>query len=199
MDTMPRTGLTSEEIKAKAIEITVEKMRTDGFGKVRLVEVAKAIGVSHAVLYNHFSNKSEMLDAVSGKWLAEIDEKLEKICSGKKDPLLKIISWFKTLHRMKVERIRHDPELYKSFDMAAENQKPVIQRHLQTTQQQMVDLVTEAMDAGKIGKADPAKTAGILYEAMTAFHHPKIIAQYSDEQREPLLKQTLEVVLRGLE
>jgi AcrR family transcriptional regulator len=198
IDSMPRTGLSPDEIKSKAIEITVEKMRTSGFDKVRLVDVAKTIGVSHAVLYNHFSGKAELLDAVSGRWLAGIDEELEKICASKKDPIQKIHSWFRTLHRLKAEKVRHDPELYKSFDMAAENQKPVIQRHLQTTQRQMVDLVAEAMDAGKMGKADPTQTARILNEAMIAFHHPKIVAQYIDEDREPLLKQILDVVIKGL-
>ncbi len=195
---MPRTGLSSDEIKSKAIEITVEKMRTDGFDKVRLVDVAKRIGVSHAVLYNHFSNKSELLDAVSGKWLTEIDGKLEKICASNKNPIQKINSWFRTLYRLKAEKMRHDPELYKSFDMAAENKKPVIQRHLQTTHRQLVDLVTGAIDAGYIGKTDPVNAARVLYEAMTAFHHPKIVAQYIDEARETLLKQTLGVVLKGL-
>lgn len=195
---MPRTGLSPNEIKNKAIELTIERMRADGFDKVRLVDVAKAIGVSHAVLYSHFANKSSLLDAVSESWLSGIDEELERICQSKKDPITKIHSWFRTLHRMKVEKVRRDPEPYKSFDLAVENQKPFVRRHLETNQRQMVDLVTEAMATKKMRKANPDKIARILREAMSAFGHPKIVAQYIHEERELLLKQTLDVLLRGL-
>jgi len=195
---MPRTGLSPDEIKSKAIELTVERMRTDGFDKVRLVDVAKAIGVSHAVLYSHFVNKSALLDAVSERWLASIDKELEEICRSKKDPIGKIRSWFMTLHRMKVEKVRHDPELFKSFDMAAENLKPFVRRHLATNHRQMVGLVADAMATRKMRGANPDKVATILREAMEAFCHPKIVAQHIHEERESLLKQILDVVLKGL-
>lgn len=195
---MPRTGLSPDEIKSKAIEITIERMRADGFNKVRLVDVARAIGVSHAVLYGHFSNKSALLDAVSERWLDRIDAELESICRKRNDPIMKIHAWFLALHRMKVEKVRSDPELYKSFDIAVDNQKPFVARHLETNQRQMVDLVTEAMAAGKMRNASPDRIARILREAMTAFSHPKIVAQRIDEELEPLLRQVLDVLLRGL-
>jgi len=195
---MPRTGLSPSEIKSKAIDLTIERMRTDGFDKVRLVDVAKSIGVSHAVLYSHFANKSALLDAVSERWLASVDQELERVCGSKKDPIKKIHAWFMMLHRVKVEKVRRDPELYKSFDMAAENLKPFVRRHLETNQRQMVVLVTEAMATKKMRKANADRIAVILHEAMLAFCHPKIVAQRIHEEREPLLKQTLDVVLRGL-
>lgn len=195
---MPRTGLSPEEIRSKAIDLTIQRMRSDGFDKVRLVDVAKAIGVSHVVLYNHFANKSALLEAVTERWLNKIDDELEKICQSKQDPIVKIHSWFKTLHRMKVEKVRNDPELYKSFDIAAEDQKTAVIKHLRTNQCQMVGLVNEAIANKKIRKANPEQTATILRESMVAFSHPKIVVQRIDEEREPLLKQTLDVVLRGL-
>lgn len=195
---MPRTGLSPEEIRSKAIDLTIQRMRTDGFDKVRLVDVAKAIGVSHTVLYSHFANKSALFEAVSERWLNKIDNELEIICQSKEDPIVKIHSWFMTLHRIKVEKVRHDPELYKSFDIAVESQKPVIIKHLQINQRQMVDLVTEAIAAKKMKKANPDQIATILRESMAAFSHPKIIVQRVNENRKPLLKQTLDVVLKGL-
>ena len=41
---MPRTGLTALEIKNKAVEATMVKMRQVGFDKVRLTDVAKKLG-----------------------------------------------------------------------------------------------------------------------------------------------------------
>ena len=81
---MPRTGLTAEEIKAKSIELTIATMRKEGFDKVRLTDIAKALGVSHAALYSHFKDKTDLLDAVSDRWLIKIDEELATICRKQK-------------------------------------------------------------------------------------------------------------------
>ena len=42
---MPRTGLTAAEIKKKACDATVVKMREEGFEKVRLTDIAKGSNV----------------------------------------------------------------------------------------------------------------------------------------------------------
>ena len=108
---MPRTGLTAFEIKEKAINETILKMRAVGFDKVRLTDIAKKLGVSHAALYSHFKDKTALLDAVSERWLNEIDEKLRAVCQKRKDPIEKIQLWMLTLHRSKVAKILNDPEL----------------------------------------------------------------------------------------
>ncbi|EKJ86499.1 AcrR family transcriptional regulator [Leptospira meyeri] len=195
---MPRTGLTATEIQDKAVEIAIDQMRAKGFEKVRLVDVAKEMGISHAALYSHFQDKTALLDAVSERWLVKLDEKQDLLVKEKRDPIQKILIWFQNLHRMKLEKVKLDPELYKAFDMAAEESKPFIQTHLSNMHSQMSSLVTEAMSQKKIKKRDVNQITEILISAGTAFTHPKLVAQHSDENREPLLVDTIEAVLKGL-
>ncbi|NUP05173.1 MAG: TetR/AcrR family transcriptional regulator [Polyangiaceae bacterium] len=196
---MPRTGLTAAEIKKKAIDATVAAMREEGFDKVRLTDVAKQLGVSHAALYLHFKDKTALLDAVSERWLVEIDESLDAICRKQgKEPTEKMLAWMLTLHRAKRAKVLHDPELYKSFDLLANAQKPYVQQHMSTLMAQLVGLVREAIAARRLRGADPDKMAEILWEGMMAFHHPKLVAQHLDEKREPLLRLVLESMLKGL-
>lgn len=195
---MPRTGLNAEEIREKAIDATLAKMREVGFDKVRLTDIAKELKVSHAALYSHFKDKSDLLDAVSEVWLQRLDEKLETICTGKKDPCEKIHAWSLHLHRAKVEKIRHDPEPYKAFDMAADQLKPFIQHHLENMHRQMLGLVTEAVTKRRLRTADPETMTRVIAESTAAFHHPRLVAQHIHEKREPLLREVLDSVLRGL-
>ncbi|TGK81730.1 TetR/AcrR family transcriptional regulator [Leptospira noumeaensis] len=195
---MPRTGLTATEIQDKAVEIAIGEMRAKGFEKVRLVDVAKEMGISHAALYSHFQDKTALFDAVSERWLVKLDEKQDLLVKEKRDPIQKILTWFQNLHRMKLEKVKLDPELYKAFDMAAEESKPFIQTHLSNMHTQMSKLVTEAINQKKIKKRDVNLVAEILISAGTAFTHPKLVAQHSDENREPLLVDTIEAVLKGL-
>jgi AcrR family transcriptional regulator len=195
---MPRTGLTSSEIKEKAIDIMMVQMREVGFDKVRLTDIAREIGVSHAALYAHFKDKTALFDAVSDRWLQEIDENLEAICSKQKDPAEKILSWMLTLHRAKVAKVTHDPELYKAFDLSTAIMKPFVKRHMESMHSQLLGLVTEAIAKRKMKGADPDTMVLILKESMMAFHHPKLVAHNIHQKREQLLKQVLESVLKGL-
>lgn len=195
---MPRTGLTPSEIQDKAVEIAIEQMRAKGFEKVRLVDVAKEMGISHAALYSHFQDKTALFDAVSERWLVNLDKKQDLLVLEKRDPVQKIRTWFLNLHRMKLEKVKLDPELYKAFDMAAAESKPFIQTHLLNMRKQMSTLVIEAMDQKKLKKKDVNMVTEILITAGAAFTHPKLVAQYCEEDREPLLVQTIEAVLKGL-
>lgn len=195
---MPRTGLTASEIQDKAVEIAIDQMRAKGFEKVRLVDVAKEMGISHAALYSHFQDKTALLDAVSERWLVKLDEKQDLLVNEKRDPIQKILTWFLNLHRMKLEKVKLDPELYKAFDMAAEESKPFIQTHLTNMRIQMSSFVTEAINQKKIKKRDVNLVSEILISAGAAFTHPKLVAQHCHEDRESLLVDTIEAVLKGL-
>jgi AcrR family transcriptional regulator len=197
---MPRTGLTAEEIKQKAVDATIASMRDQGFDKVRLTDIAKHLGVSHAALYAHFEDKAALLDAVSERWLMEIDDNLAAVVAKRdKDPAEKILTWMLTLHRAKLAKIQRDPEPYKSFDLHASMEKPYVRRHMATMHAQLVALATEAIAKRKLRGADPEAIAEILHESMMSFHHPKLVAQHAHEKREPLLRAVLASVLKGLE
>jgi AcrR family transcriptional regulator len=196
---MPRTGLSALQIRTKAIEATMAKMRQVGFDKVRLTDVAKQLGVSHAALYTHFADKAALLDAVSECWLRQIDDNLAAIChKSNKDPADKILAWMLALHRAKLAKIQHDPELYKSFDLSASLHKPYVRQHMETMHAQLVGLAEEAIAKRRLRDADPEAIAVVLHESMIAFHHPKLVAQHKDEKREPLLRSVLDSVLKGL-
>ena len=70
---MPKTGLTATQIRDKAIDVAIEQMRRRGFDRVRLVDIAKDLGVSHAALYSHFADRGALLDAVSERWVNALE------------------------------------------------------------------------------------------------------------------------------
>jgi AcrR family transcriptional regulator len=197
---MPRTGLTALEIRNKAVDATMVKMRQVGFDKVRLTDVAKTLGLSHAALYSHFEDKSALFDAVSERWLLQIDESLAAVCRRPgKDPSEKLLTWMLTLHRAKLAKIQHDPELYKSFDLSSSMEKVYVRRHMETMRAQLVQLASEAIARRRVRDADPEAIALVIHESMMAFHHPKLVAQHMHEKREPLLRVVLDSVLKGLD
>src|ERR1700722_4141180 len=195
---MPKTGLTANEIRDKAIDVTVEHMRRHCLDRVRLVEIAKDLGVSHAALYTHFADRGALLDAVSERWVNALEISLEAICRKNKYPVAKMHEWFQKLYSAKREKVLNDPELYKSFNAAAEQRKKFYTSHLTHANHQLTRLVEEAVAEKKLAKYPVARTVALLLEATVSFHNPNLVAQHVHEKREPLLKQVLDVVINGL-
>ncbi len=195
---MPKTGLTSEEIRERALQIAEEKIRYYGFEKFRLTDIAKELKVSHAALYNHFPDKAALLDTISERWLIQIDSTLEVITQKEASPRRLIIEWFLKYHELKKEKVLKDPELYKSFNMAAELLKPFIVQHLANLDNQLLLLVQKAITTGEISTESPECVVRLLLESTVSFHHPQMVLSHKDEQREGLLKKLIEVMLEGL-
>jgi AcrR family transcriptional regulator len=195
---MPKTGLTAAEIRDKALDVTIEQMRRHGFDRVRLVDIAKGLGVSHAALYSHFADRGALLDAVSERWVNALESSLEAICRKDKAPVAKIHEWFQKLYRTKRDKVLNDPQLYKSFSAAAEERKSLYTSHLTRMSGQLTSLVEEAVARKKLTRYPVEATVAVLFETTTGFHNLKLVAQHVHEKREPLLKQVLDVVIDGL-
>ena len=64
---MATESLTAERI----LEAAEEVLRRYGPAKANVVDVARALGVSHGSVYRHFPSKAALRDAVTERWLAE--------------------------------------------------------------------------------------------------------------------------------
>lgn len=193
---MPRTGLSAEELQERALEVALARMRLVGFDKVRMSDVAKDIGVSHAALYAHFADKDALLDAVTGRWLAIVERTVGAVASSPGDPKARIVEWFVTLYRMKRKRALDDPKPHRAFDVGAALEKPFVIAHLNGLIGQLTDLFRQAgPDIG--GK--PALNAKLLFDATAAFHHPTLILQSAHTDQVRQLRRIVELVFSGMQ
>jgi AcrR family transcriptional regulator len=197
---MPRTGLTSEQLKDKAINCAIAQMEQVGFNRVTLSDIAKDLGVSHAALYSHFADKAALFDAVGERWLTKFDLEQDSLCVESKsgDALKRLIKWFVQLHRMKVQKVKDEPELFKAFNNSTQNEKPFVQKHIGTMRRQLSTIVGQAIDSGLIKAQNVDIVVTLLFESTIGFHHPALVAIYVGENREPLLRKLLDTLIDGL-
>jgi AcrR family transcriptional regulator len=157
-------------------------------------EIAKALGVIHAALYGHFADKAALFDAVSERWLARLEAELEALCTERKpgDALERLVQWFMHLHRAKVGKIKHEPELFKAFNYSAQAEKPFVKNHMATMHRQLNTIVGQAIDSGSIKAKSAEAVVARLFEATIGFHHPALVANSVGENREPLLTELVD-------
>ena len=195
---MPRTGLTQEEMRVAALDAAEATIRRHGVERTRVTDVARLVGVNHAMLYRIFPDKAALLDGVSDRWLRQLEAKLSDAAQGDRPVTERLQDWFLTLHRLKRRKVGADPELYRAFSFAAEGRRPFVARHIAFMREQLRDLVAEGMAAGDFVKADPQAAADLVFEATYPFHHPQLVLDTLDQDREPALTAMLNVLMRGL-
>ena len=67
--------LTSERI----LEVTEDVLRRFGLAKATVVDVARALDVSHGSVYRHFPSKASLRQAVAKRWLDRFNAPLQQI------------------------------------------------------------------------------------------------------------------------
>jgi AcrR family transcriptional regulator len=194
---MPRTGLTQEELKRAALDAAEAAIRRHGIERFRLVDVAEHLQVSHAALYKVFRDKSALMDAVSDRWLVDIEAQLQGIARRKGPAGRKLRDWFMRLHLLKLKKVKADPELYAAFDAAASRARPFIQRHLTVMQGQLEKILADGMASGDFARTRAKSMAQALFLGTAAFHHPRFVLEHMHEDRVPQLRKVLDLLLAG--
>jgi AcrR family transcriptional regulator len=97
--------LTEESILDTAEEV----LRRYGPAKTTVVDVARALDVSHGSVYRHFSSKAALRDAVTRRWLDRISAPLDRVVHGHGDPTERLRTWVRLLADSKQGIAREDP------------------------------------------------------------------------------------------
>jgi AcrR family transcriptional regulator len=198
---MPRTGLTPEELKIKALDAAEQIIRISGVERSRLTDIAREVGVSHAALYKHFANKEELLDAVTDRWLHHIDLQLTDIAQGNGSPIQRLRAFFLGLYELKRAKIMSEPKLYEAFNIATAQLRPSVQAHMNHMFDLLQHLIQDAITQQELRPLQENETllmrCEVLFEGTMAFHHPRLVFENKERDRHPALEAVLSTLLRG--
>jgi AcrR family transcriptional regulator len=158
--------LTREEILNAAEDV----LRRHGPQKTNVVDVARALNVSHGSVYRHFPSKAALREAVAERFLDSVAEPLEGSTDAR--------AWFDTLIATKRQRALEDPELFATYVSLAHESGDVVRRHVDHLLAQLTDIV-----------GDPG-TARAMFIATARFHDPR----HAGEWTEPGIDEDFEAV-----
>ena len=103
--------LTRDRILAAAEDV----IRRFGPAKATVVDVARALGVSHAAVYKHVATKAELRDLVIERWMDVMMPPVRAIAAAPGPAPERLRQLFDTLIAMKRRRAAEDPELFAAY------------------------------------------------------------------------------------
>ncbi|MBP2402787.1 TetR family transcriptional regulator [Streptomyces syringium] len=191
---MPPETLTPDRI----LEATEDVLRRFGPAKATVVDVARALGVSHGSVYRHFGSKAALREAVTERWLDQSHAELSAVAeaAGPAGPRLR--AWLTALFAAKRRKSGSDPELFATYMVLVGENSGVVDRHIETMIEQLAGIVENGISQGEFRSVDPATAARAVWDATNRFHDPAYAADWSRPGIDAAFDAVCELVLRGL-
>jgi AcrR family transcriptional regulator len=191
---MTEAALTAERILDTAEEV----LRRYGPAKATVIDVARALGVSHGSVYRHFSSKAALRDAVSERWLGRVSDPLAAIAEEKGPAAPRLRRWFDALIATKRKKVQSDPELFATYVALAAESRDVVAAHIDLLRGQVARIIADGVAHGEFAAVDPAEAARAVIDATGRFHNPAHAAEWSDPGIDAAFERVWALVLRGL-
>ncbi|GAA2258056.1 TetR family transcriptional regulator [Streptomyces ruber] len=190
---------TSEPLTAaRILEATEEVLRRHGPAKATVVDVARALGVSHGSVYRHFRTKAALREAVTERWLDRTSASLSGIVAEDGDPEARLRTWFTTLFEAKRHKAGDDPELFATYMVLIGEHSAVVDRHIADLTGQLTTIVEDGVRRGVFASASPAVTARAVFDATGRFHDPCYVRDWEQPGIDDEFEAVVGLVLRGL-
>jgi AcrR family transcriptional regulator len=190
------------QLTAEAILVTTEEvLRRYGPAKATVVDVARALGVSHGSVYRHFPSKAALREAVTGRWLVRAHEGLAELAAGPGPAPDRLRRWLATLFESKRRKTLDDPELFATFSVLAAENSTVVAAHIQDLRGQLARIIADGVAGGEFTEftaADPAAAARAVFDATSRFHDPVHAGAWSDPRIGEAFDGVCTLVLAGL-
>jgi AcrR family transcriptional regulator len=187
--------LTPERI----LEVTEDVLRRFGLAKATVVDVARALDVSHGSVYRHFPSKASLREAVAKRWLDRVSGPLAKIAESSGPAPARLERWLRALFTAKHKRVSEDPEMFATYLTLAREACQTVKAHKESLTDQVETILSDGVKQGVFQISDTKTTARAIFDATIRFHHPAHSGEWSDPELPARIDAVLALLLRGLE
>ena len=187
--------LTPERI----LEVTEDVLRRFGIAKATVVDVARALDVSHGSVYRHFPSKASLREAVAKRWLARVSAPLDGIAEDTGPARARLERYLRTLCAAKQNKVSEDPEMFMTYMTLAREACSVVKAYKEGLVDQIAAIISDGVKEGAFDVADVKASARAIYEATIRYQHPAHAEEWKDPDLAARFDALLALLLRGLE
>jgi len=188
------TPLTRDRIVAAAEDV----LRRFGPAKATVVDVARALGVSHAALYRHVATKAELRDLVVGRWVEATMAPLRAIAASSGPAPQRLRQLFDALIAVKRGRAANDPELFEAYRTLAGDAQSMVGALVDELVSLSATIIRSGVKEGTFRTVDPEAAARAVLFATSRFHHPAHATEWTDPGIDAAYNDVWQLLMNGL-
>ncbi|MFE9750829.1 TetR family transcriptional regulator [Saccharothrix saharensis] len=191
---MAEGALTAEVI----LSTTEDVLRRFGPAKATVVDVARALGVSHGSVYRHFPTKTALREAVTQRWLDRAHAGLGELAAADTPAPQRLRDWLAALFEAKRRKALGDPELFATFSVLVNENSAVVAAHIAAMVEDLTRIVADGVASGDFTTPDPAVSAKAVFDATARFHDPAHAADWSAPDVDAAFDAVVSLLVAGL-
>src|SRR5262245_28613999 len=134
--------LTPERI----LEATEDVLRRFGLAKATVVDVARALDVSHGSVYRHFPSKASLRQAVAKRWLDRASAPLAEIADASGPAPARLEKWLRTMIAIKYQKVSEDPEMFRTYLTLAQEACETVKAHRERLMDQVAHIISDGVE-----------------------------------------------------
>lgn len=184
--------------RERVLDAAEDVLRRFGPPKATVVDVARALGVSHGSVYRHFPSKAALRDAVAERWLSRVSQPLAAIAAENGPAPERLRRWLDTLIAFKRRKVLDDPEMFANYLEIAAGARDVVKGHVEALSGQVAQILRDGMNRREFAVTDPLSAGKAVFEATARFHHPAHAREWTEPDLDSHFEAVWALLLRGL-
>ena len=182
----------------RILEATEDVLRRYGLTKATVVDVARALDVSHGSVYRHFPSKASLRDAVAKRWLDRANEPLCKLAAGDGPAPERLEKWLRTAFSIKQKKVCDDPEMFATYLALAQGAREVVEAYKDKQVDLIAKILSDGVAQGVFEMDDVKTTARAVFDATVRYHHPAHAEEWAKPECPSRIDALIALLLRGV-
>jgi len=182
----------SEQVRQAILDTALKMGMGEGFDELSIRKIIKEMNYSTGIIYYHFKDKQEIIDAIEEKETEWLKNKIMGIIQPEMDILLEMEKVFHMIMRLAVE----EPEKYNLI---------VLQKYSRRKSAKpgwilyLASRLEKVMEEGRIRKMDSEKMAFSIWSSFLGFN--LMLSRYPDlapDEAEKMFRIQFDILLKGV-
>jgi len=182
----------------RILDTAEDVIRRFGPDKATVVDVARALGVSHAAVYRHVATKAELRDLVVGRWAEATLPSVRAIAAERGAAPQRLRRLIDALIAVKRRRAADDPELFAAYRTLAQGAQSIIAAHIEELLALVATVIRAGVQERTFATPDPVAAARAVLFATSRFHHPAHAAEWADPAIDEAYNDVWKLLMNGL-
>jgi AcrR family transcriptional regulator len=182
----------------RILDTAEDVIRRFGPEKATVVDVARALGVSHAAVYRYVATKAELRDLVVGRWAETTMPPLRALAAKAGPAPQRLRRLFEALIALKRRKATEDPELFAAYRTLAQGARSVVAAHIDELVELIATVIRVGVKEGTFRAVDPVAAGRAMLRATSWFQHPAHAQEWADPGIDAAFNDVWQLLMEGL-
>jgi AcrR family transcriptional regulator len=169
-----------------------------GYSKTNVADIARDLGMSPANIYRFFDSKVEIHQAVCGRMLAACYAGAVAARNMPASASERLRTYVRAQYQWTIDTMLDQEKVHEMVIVAIERDWHVIEKHIDSINDLMAEIIQEGIEAGEFAEQDPVVASRCFGAATVNLCHPQMVAQCLAKENRATPDDLIEFAIRAL-